>query len=139
MGVKNMEKNSISLELLPQPKLMPEDIALLTEKRQEIIVNLALEGKTLSRLSEIVNLQPSSIFESLELLEKKHFVKKDENKVYSLTTKGKMLAFFLLKPNGIDEKQIQELFDKFLKEEMKIEDPDQRKDMVEQRIIEFYS
>jgi len=134
-----MEKRFVRLELLPQPTLEPDEIALLTEKRQQILVDLALEGKTLSRLSEIVKLQPSSAFESLELLDKKGFIKKDKNKVYSLTTKGKMLAFFLMKPNGIDEKRIQELFDKFLKEEMEIEEPDERKEIIEQRIMDFYS
>jgi len=116
--------------------LKSKDIALLNESRQKILVKLAFEDKTLSRLATAVNLQPQSVFESLDLLEKRGFVKKDENKLFSLTKEGKMLAFAVMKPNGLSEERIKEAFNQFLLVEYNIQDPEKRFEIMEQ--LRFY-
>lgn len=55
----------------------------------------------------------------------------------SLVLDVNALTFFLLKPNGISEQQIQGLFDKFLKEEVRIEEAENRKEIIEQRGVIF--
>lgn len=79
--------------------IFPEDIALLNLTRQRILMILFPENKTLSRIVKDINRALPTIFESIELLEKRELVKKDENKVYSLTKKGIIISSFLLKLN----------------------------------------
>lgn len=127
-----MSEKPVLLDFLPQPdKLSSSDIALLTQNRQSVIVCLAHGNRTLSELATEINLQTSTVFECLEVLEKSKIIQKGEGKLYSLTTKGKFLSFMLLKPNGQTEMTIRTLFDKFLKEDLKIDDSEYRKTLVD--------
>ncbi len=113
--------------------LKPEVIALLTASRQKILIELLQEEQTLSRLAERVsiNIQPSSLFESLDILEKNGLVKKDKNKVYSITKDGMLVGLILLKPNGIKENKIRELLDKVLRDEFCVLDEEERRDLID--------
>jgi len=117
--------------LLPAD-LNKEDFSILTERRQKILILLLKEPSIVSRLVEKnPELAQSSVSEALEIFTSKDIVKKDDNKVYSLTTKGKLLTLSLLKPNGESEAQIREELDKVLKEDFKIEEQDIRQEIVE--------
>lgn len=76
-------------------KITREDVSLLTTLRQLMLENIATEGKTLSRIVSQLESRPSIVFDNLEILQRIHLVQKDENKVYSLTEKGKKLLEWL--------------------------------------------
>ncbi len=126
-----MGLNDLQCALLPA-KLKPEDFSLLTKNRQNIMISLIKEEKTLSRLADSLKSKTiSTISDSLGILQNRGFIKKDKNKVYSLTKDGKLLTLSLLQPNGIEEKTIREFLDKILKEEFNIKDEEYRREVIE--------
>jgi len=130
-----MEKGDFLVEihgvLLPA-NMTAKDFSILTEKRQKILIALLKEELTLSRLLEKgIDMSQSSVSDALEILMNKEFVKKDTNKVYSLTTKGKLLALSLLKPNGMEEPEIRQLLNKVLEIEFNLDDQEYRNDIIE--------
>jgi DNA-binding HxlR family transcriptional regulator len=121
-----MEKEN-GIVFLPIPDgIKSRVISTLTPIRQKILVTLLHEPQTLSRL--LVNIKAdtthSTILKALKEFEEYGCIEKTQNKVYNLTTDGKLLALFLAEPNGWNKEKIKQMFTEILKKDYGLSEND---------------
>ena len=87
-------------------RIVTADIAVLTEYRQNILISLLHNGEqTLLLLKN--DMQASTVFKALAMLESRGMVEKTRNRTYKLLPKGKVIALMILKIAGLTEKDLE--------------------------------